>query len=122
TRPRLCVCYGRGVPHRAHSRLGAQQQDTGGSALSARRLPRRHQRSSSREGQAGPAVLVPDPPNIQKVLFDTPRENGLIPPLKRFKSWEENFLTRVPQSQGRHLAKLKYWIQRSWRRWTKRVS
>lgn len=51
-------------------------------------------------------------PRIQTVIWKDVEAKGLLPPITLYKSWEEGFLERVPETNGRRLSKCWY----SWRK------
>jgi hypothetical protein len=67
-------------------------------------------------------------PRIQTVLWKDVEAKGLLPAVVIYKSWEEGFLERVPETDGRRLRKwwyvarkrLRSVLRRPWRRKKKR--
>jgi hypothetical protein len=68
-------------------------------------------------------------PEISKANFGVAESKGLFPDPKSFTSWETNFITRPPVTEGRRLGKWWYAWRKAWRwvllkpwgRWRKRA-
>lgn len=65
-------------------------------------------------------------PTIDRVVFDDPKEKGLMPSPENYPTWENNFYWQVPPTPGRRAGKLKYVIKRRWRRfwrlpWSRKI-